>query len=95
MERVPVLECLLPGAGGHLRLCLVLSSIKWPCFSKTPALMPLAWYLGYLRVWLPRAQAHAQSRCEGKFRLGWQVMKYCLLTVIETGKRTGTDCSRV
>jgi hypothetical protein len=40
---------------GHLRLCLVLLGIKWPCYSKTLALGPLAWYLGYLRVWLPGA----------------------------------------
>jgi hypothetical protein len=52
---IPVLECLLPGARGHLRLCLVLLGIKWPCYSRTLALRPLAQYLGYLQVWLPRA----------------------------------------
>jgi hypothetical protein len=54
-EWILVLECPLPGARGHLRLCLVLLGIKWPCYSRTLALGPLARYLGYLRVWLPGA----------------------------------------
>jgi hypothetical protein len=53
--QILVLECLLPGACGHLWLCLVLPSIKWHCHSRTPALGLFARYLGYLRAWLPRA----------------------------------------
>jgi hypothetical protein len=34
------------------------------------------------------ARAHAPPGCEGKFRLGWQMVKSCPPTVIETEKRT-------
>jgi hypothetical protein len=46
---VPVLESLLPGTRGRLWLCLVLPDIEWPRFLRTPALKPLARYLGYPR----------------------------------------------
>jgi hypothetical protein len=29
-RRIPVIECLLPGAHGRLWLCLVFFGIKWP-----------------------------------------------------------------
>jgi hypothetical protein len=53
--RIVVLECLLPDAGGHLWLRLVLPGIKWPHHSRTPALGLFARYLGYPRAWLLRA----------------------------------------
>jgi hypothetical protein len=65
-----------------------LTGIKWPRFSRTPTLRPLAQYLGYPRV-------HAQPGRDDKFRLGLQVVKSYPPTVNETGKRAGVDCSQV
>jgi hypothetical protein len=66
MGWIPVLECLFLSARGCLRLHLVLPSIKWPCYSRTPALGPFDRYIGYPRAWLSEARAHAESRCEDK-----------------------------
>jgi hypothetical protein len=59
--RIPVLECLLLGTRGRLRLCLIMFGIKWPHHSRTLALEPLARYLGYPQVWLQR-HGHISSR---------------------------------
>jgi hypothetical protein len=42
MGWVPVHDYLLPDSCGRQRLCLVLPSIIWCFFSRTPALDPLA-----------------------------------------------------
>jgi hypothetical protein len=44
MGRIPTLEFLLPGTHGRLRLCLVLSGIKWHRYPRTPSVGPLARY---------------------------------------------------
>jgi hypothetical protein len=46
---VPALKCQLPSAHWSQWLHVVLSSIKWPCYLRTPALGSLA------RYWKPRA----------------------------------------
>jgi hypothetical protein len=48
-----VLECLLPGTRGRWWLHLILPGIKWTHYLRTPALGPLARYLGYPWAWLP------------------------------------------
>jgi hypothetical protein len=47
MEWIPVVEYLLSGARGRLRLHLVLLSIKWHRYPRIPALWSLGQYLGY------------------------------------------------
>jgi hypothetical protein len=64
--QIPALECLLPSAREHQWLCLILYSIKWPRYSRTPALGPLAWNLGYPRAWLSGVRVHVKSGCEDK-----------------------------
>jgi hypothetical protein len=60
MGQILVFKCMLSGTRGRLRLRLILTSIKWSRYSRTPALEPLARYLGYPQVWLLGARAHAQ-----------------------------------
>jgi hypothetical protein len=76
------------GACGRLRLRLALPGIKWPRYSRTPALGPFARYLGY-------PQAHAQPGCEDKldWANGWQNPARPLSFEME--KRTDADSSRV
>jgi hypothetical protein len=36
MRQAPVLECMLSGARGNLRLCPIMSGMKWHCFLRAP-----------------------------------------------------------
>jgi hypothetical protein len=50
----------------HVVMSWVLSSIKWLCYSRTPALGAFARYLGYPWAWLIGARAHAELGCEDR-----------------------------
>jgi hypothetical protein len=65
MEQIPLLKGLLSGARGHLWLRLVLPGIKYHRYPRTPALCPLAWYLGYPQAWLPRARGTCRASARG------------------------------
>jgi hypothetical protein len=73
MGWIPVLECLLSSACGHLWLRLVLPGIKWYHYLRTLALWPLAstWDTCGNGYW--GARAHAVPGCEDK--VDWAVRR--------------------